>query len=725
MEFRILGPLEVRSERGVVTVAGGKPAAVLAVLLLHANKPVSAGDLAIALWGEDAPGGAVKTVQVHVSRLRKALGGPDILSTTSAGYCLNVRPGQLDAERFAEMVDEARRTLEKGDAAEAAAVLREALMLWRGPPLADFVSEPFAPAEIARLEEQRLAALETRVEADLAVGRHGEVVAELQHLVAEHPTREQLVAQLMLALYRCGRQAEALEAYRAARQVLVEEIGVEPSPALRDLQGAVLRQDPTLDAPAPAELPTALDPVTATPLVGRDAELATLRERWESARSGSGAVIEITGGRGSGKTGSRPSWPAPSTAAAPRCCPPRAPGLRARCSRRRPAPRETRGPTLLVLDDADQAAAEVRVELGDQLRAVARGPVLVLVTGDDAEALHDLGAEDTLVLTPLDRAAVREIALVYAPAHPEDDVPDDWLLEASAGSPRRVHELASQWARREAARRVSAVAGRAAAGRADLRSIESELAGNVVELEAARERVARIGDDEETVLCPFKGLASFEVSDAPYFFGRERLVAQLIARLVGAPVLGVIGPSGSGKSSAVQAGLLPALAAGVLPGSEHWHQIVIRPGEQPMRALRRRHRGRRGRGEIRARGRPVRGGLHRVPRRGAARGVHRRARAARARERHPRPRDPRRPVRPLRRVSGAGAPCSPPTRCWSGRCAATSCCARSSAPPSAPDCASSPRSPTRCWPTSKASPVRSRSCRPRCSSCGSSARDAA
>jgi DNA-binding SARP family transcriptional activator len=302
MEFRILGPLEVRSEQGIVTVAGGKPAAVLAVLLLHANKPVSAGDLAIALWGEDAPSGAVKTVQVHVSRLRKALGGPEILSTTSAGYCLNVRPGQLDAERFAEMVDEARRTLEKGDAAEAAAVLREALLLWRGPPLADFVSEPFAPAEIARLEEQRLAALETRVEADLAVGRHGEVVAELQHLVAEHPTREQLVAQLMLALYRCGRQAEALEAYRAAREVLVEEIGVEPSPTLRDLQAAVLQQDPALDPPTPAELPTALDPVTATPLVGRDAELAALVERWESARSGSGAVIEVTGGRGSGKT---------------------------------------------------------------------------------------------------------------------------------------------------------------------------------------------------------------------------------------------------------------------------------------------------------------------------------------------------------------------------------------------------------------------------------------
>ena len=126
MEFRILGPLEVRSEQGVVTVAGGKPAAVLAVLLLHANEPVSAGDLAIALWGEDAPGGAVKTVQVHVSRLRKALGGPDILSTTSAGYCLNVRPGQLDAERFAEMVEEAPADAREGRRRGGRGVLREA-----------------------------------------------------------------------------------------------------------------------------------------------------------------------------------------------------------------------------------------------------------------------------------------------------------------------------------------------------------------------------------------------------------------------------------------------------------------------------------------------------------------------------------------------------------------------------------------------------------------------
>src|SRR5919197_222312 len=302
MEFGILGPLEVRSEHGRVAVAGGKPAAVLAVLLLHPNEPVSVDKLAIALWGEDVPGGASRTVQVHVSRLRKALGNPEVLITTPAGYCLVVQPGELDATRFEELVRSGRQTLANGEAAEASNVLREALTLWRGPPLADFVAEPFAPAEIARLEEQRLEALETRLEADLAAGRHRDVVSELQHLAAEHPTREQLVEHLMLALYRCGRQAEALEAYREAHRVLLDEIGVEPRAQLRELQAAILRQDPALDPPAISELPSELDPLTATPLVGRDDELAVLRERWEAARSGHGAVVAITGGRGSGKT---------------------------------------------------------------------------------------------------------------------------------------------------------------------------------------------------------------------------------------------------------------------------------------------------------------------------------------------------------------------------------------------------------------------------------------
>lgn len=200
MDFQILGPLEARSERGAVGLEGLKPRAVLAMLLLHANEPASAERLAIGLWGQDAPAAAVKTVQAHVSRLRKALGDPEVPTTTPAGYRLRVRPGELDAERFAHGVAEGQRALEAGDAGRAGVVLREALELWHGPALADLEFEPFAPAEIARLEEQRLVALEARVEADLARGAHVALVSELQQLRAEHPTRERLAVALMHAL---------------------------------------------------------------------------------------------------------------------------------------------------------------------------------------------------------------------------------------------------------------------------------------------------------------------------------------------------------------------------------------------------------------------------------------------------------------------------------------------------------------------------------------------
>jgi DNA-binding SARP family transcriptional activator len=250
MEFRILGPLEVRGESGPVAVAGVKPRAVLAMLLLHANEPVSAERLASALWGEEVPAGAVKTVQVHVSRLRKALADPDAVVTTPAGYRLRVRPGELDAERFARSVEEGRRALDAGDAERAAVLVREGLALWRGPALADLAFEPFASAEIARLEEERLAALEARVDADLAAARHGELIAELQQLTAEHPWRERVHAQLMLALYRSGRQADALDAYRKARRILVEQLGLEPGPELHDLNQAMLVHDPGLQPPA-------------------------------------------------------------------------------------------------------------------------------------------------------------------------------------------------------------------------------------------------------------------------------------------------------------------------------------------------------------------------------------------------------------------------------------------------------------------------------------------
>jgi len=278
VEFGILGPLEVRADGHTVALGGARPRAVFAVLALNANQPVSAERLALSLWGEDVPPSAVKTVQVYVARLRKALGDPDLLVTTPAGYTLRVRPGELDAERFERQVADGREALAAGAAQAAAAAFREALDLWRGPPLAELASAPFAPAEIARLEEQHLAAIELRVEAELAAGRHAELVAELQQLTTQHAWRERLHAQLMLALYRGGRQADALEAYRHAREILVEQLGIEPGAELHDLHKAILAHDPALDAP-PARgggssgVPDRALPVPPNRTIGREREL--------------------------------------------------------------------------------------------------------------------------------------------------------------------------------------------------------------------------------------------------------------------------------------------------------------------------------------------------------------------------------------------------------------------------------------------------------------------
>ncbi len=305
IEFGILGPLVVRREAGPVALGGGKPRALLAMLLLRPNEPVSAERLAAGLWGEDAPHGSVKTVQVHVSRLRKALGDPELLTTALAGYRIRVREGELDTERFERLVEHGRRELAAGNADRAAGMLREGLALWRGPPLAELAWAPFAPAEIARLEEQRLAAVEVRIEADLAAGRHSELIGELQQLVSAQPMRERLHALLMLALYRTGRQADALDAYRQARDALAEQLGIEPTSELRDLERAILMQDPALAAPARVAAPPPEPDVKArgrAPFVGRSAEREELLSALTQARSGQGALFLVAGDAGIGKT---------------------------------------------------------------------------------------------------------------------------------------------------------------------------------------------------------------------------------------------------------------------------------------------------------------------------------------------------------------------------------------------------------------------------------------
>lgn len=295
MEYRILGPLEVCEGDRSLPLGGAKERAVLAVLLLHPDEVVSVDRLIDDLWGEGPPAGAVNTVQTYVSRLRKVLhaDGRSALLTRSPGYVLRVEPTELDAHRFARLAEQGRESLAGGAFEIAAQELRGALELWRGPPLADFTFEPFAQSEIIRLQEARLAVIEDRVEVDLELGRHRDIVGELKSLVGEHPLRERLQAQLMLALYRCGRQVEALDGYAEARRLLVEELGTEPGPMLESLHRQVLRHDPALKP----SLATHNLPVSATSFVGRGWEVGEVKKLLRETR-----LLTVTGVGGSGKT---------------------------------------------------------------------------------------------------------------------------------------------------------------------------------------------------------------------------------------------------------------------------------------------------------------------------------------------------------------------------------------------------------------------------------------
>jgi DNA-binding SARP family transcriptional activator/WD40 repeat protein len=349
VEFRILGPLEVVHDGESCILGAVQQRALLAVLVLHRGEAVSMDRLIDELWGERAPATAAKIVQGHVSHLRRTL-GDGVIVTQGRGYRLAVAPEQVDVGRFDSLSAEGRRALADGDAALARARLGSALGLWRGEPLADFADEPFAQTAIARLQEARLAALEDRIDADLAAGRDGELIAEIESLAAANPLQERLRGQLMLALYRAGRQADALAVYRRTSELLRDELGLEPSRRLQELERSILEHDPSLVSAPPA------------------------------------------------------------------------------------------------------------------------------------------------------RAATRA---------------------------------------------------------------------------------------DSTEVCPFKGLAFFDRGDAEYFCGRERLVSDLIARLVESTLVGLLGPSGIGKSSLLRAGVLPALSGGVLPASAGWRQVLLRPGEHPCAELQR------------------------------------------------------------------------------------------------------------------------------------------
>ena len=303
MEVRFFGEFEAVEGGVPLPVRGVKQRTVLALLALHRGQPVSADRLIEALWGDGQVANPVNALQAQIGQLRRTLGAAAIV-TSDAGYALGIGPDDVDAARFEQLVARGRRLLEEGEVALASTVLGEALRLRRGEPLAEFADAGFAEAERAHLAELTLVAIETRVEADLVLGRHGELVGELEALCREHPLRERLWELLMLALYRAGRQAEALRAYTEARDRLVDELGIDPGPALRELEARILAQDPSLAAAGPAGLAAVRTPVAAGNLrerlssfVGRAAELGELSEAVRSSR-----LVTLIGPGGVGKT---------------------------------------------------------------------------------------------------------------------------------------------------------------------------------------------------------------------------------------------------------------------------------------------------------------------------------------------------------------------------------------------------------------------------------------
>ena len=297
LSFRILGPLEVWRDATLVELRAAKQRTLLALLLL--NRSGTGRDALIdALWGERSPAGARNTLQVYVSSLRRTL-GRGAIETTPAGYRLHLEQDALDAERFERLLRSGQEAFAADNPATAAETLGEALGLWRGPALADFRYDGFAQAEAGRLDELRLVCREERIDAELALGRHATLVGELEALVLEHPLRERMRSQLILALYRSGRHPEALAQYQATRRMLADELGLEPSPELRELERMILSHDPALAPPEPAGKPSSNLPLQPTPFIGREREVDELVELVES---GTRRLVTLTGAGGSGKT---------------------------------------------------------------------------------------------------------------------------------------------------------------------------------------------------------------------------------------------------------------------------------------------------------------------------------------------------------------------------------------------------------------------------------------
>ena len=617
MEFRVLGKLEVRRDGVPVDLGAFRQRALLALLLISPNLVRSTDQIIDELWGDEAGGDRQNALWVYVSGLRKAL-EPDrksrsdgtVLLTRSPGYLLRAEPGEIDSVRFEQLVTEGR-SLVHIDPAAATVVLGEALALWHGHAFEEFTYESFAQVEIARLEELRLEAVEARIEADLACGRSRELVSELETLVRQHPSREELTGQWMRALYRSGRQAEALRAYQLLSSRLGDELGVEPSAPLRRLHDQIVIGDEALDAHPAAPASGGVAPGLAIrgyelreqigegafgvayrayqPAVGREVAIKVIRpalandpnfirrfeaeaqlvarlehphivpmyDYWREPDAAYLVMRLMRGGSLAEVLAERALSPAQATAVADQLS-----AALDVAHRSGVVHRDIKPANVLIDDDGNAYLCDFGIAVGD-----------------DGEPSGD--GSGTSTLTPPYASPEQ---LDHEPITATSDVYSLGVVMAQAltGLPGGVEQI-----RGVLPPPVARVIDRATAPDASLRY------DRVTTFAADLHRA--LGDEDPSVgpvadvANPYKGLRAFDAADAAEFYGRERLVDRLVAHLgssgPGGRFLAVVGPSGSGKSSVVKAGLLPAVRRGALPQSSRWFIAQMTPAPHPFDAL--------------------------------------------------------------------------------------------------------------------------------------------
>ena len=616
MHFGVLGPLEVRGQDGPLSLGGPKQRIVLAHLVLSANRVVSAEHLIDALWGQDLPDDPRSTLQVYVSRLRSVLGS-DGIQARAPGYVLRAERDEVDLLRFEDLLADARGN--RHDARTTDRILTEALGLWRGPAFADLADEPSLSGEIARIEELRLQAMEERLDAELELGHHSEVVAELATLTRTYPLRERLWGELMLALYRLGRQGEAIEAFERARTVLGDELGIDPSRDLQALHQRILRQDPDLD-------------LKGEPLRG----YRLLEQIGEGAF---GVVYRAT-------------QPQIGREVAIKAVPPELanhPDFVRRFEREAQIVAKLEHPHIVPLYDywrepdaaylvmrflrggsveellrsgplEPQRAASILDQVAAALSAAHRQGVVhrdvkpgnVLLDDEGNAYLTDFGvaldagsperSSGTMIRGTPGYLSPEQVRL--DPSSPQSDVyalgivayemltgalpfPDDTSIQAVLDHHLRDPVPPVREARPDLPAALDLAIARATAKDATERFSDAlELAAA---FRAALEGTPIVAQPVGEIRNPYKGLRAFLEADAADFFGRETVTRRLLRRLEEAEpasrFLAVVGPSGSGKSSVVRAGLVPALRRGALAGSERWYVIDLLPGPHPFREL--------------------------------------------------------------------------------------------------------------------------------------------